>query len=126
MISVDALPQIFFPFNRGSQTMKKLPFTYVTTGGKSANVLFPMHPQTRSPEQVGKLLASTLAAMTEQIHQAGDISNGDVLQALAMAMAIRLELTGVERTTGLSLANQLIETAYQATAKAITVPAGHA
>ena len=72
--------------------MKKLPYTAVTASGEYIQFSFPLHPLTESPEQVGELLTRVLDAIDRSINDDDGASDGDVLQALCMALAVRTRM----------------------------------
>lgn len=98
--------------------MAVLPFTAVTTGGVSYDVSFPLHPQTRSGEQVSEMLAAVLDALSECIERGDEVGNGDVLQALAMAAAVRIRMLETDDGPGRRLFHSLTEAACDATSRA--------
>lgn len=68
---------------------KLMQFTAVTSGGRAYDIDFPLHPETRSPSAVSDLVTALLAAITTHAGSRDDVSDGDILQALAMTTAIR-------------------------------------
>ena len=79
----------------------RLPYTAVTSTGDAYEIRFPLHPETRSPERISDLLSSALAAISKEVESGTPISDGDVLQGISMALAIRARL--VDATPGASL-----------------------
>jgi hypothetical protein len=72
------------------------------------DVDFPLHPATRSPEAVSRLVGQIL----EQIQdQAEPVEDADVLQALAIATAVRVALANANRRLGVELAVELLDVA---------------
>ena len=71
---------------------KKLPYRVVTDSGKEFELSFPLHDETESAVQVSQLLSALLETVTREIGVLGEVGNGDVLQALAMALAVRTRL----------------------------------
>ena len=69
--------------------MKKLPYRAQTATGDTLNIEFPLHAETESPVKVSQLLTAVLETIDKEVAVAGPMANGDVLQALAMAVAIR-------------------------------------
>jgi hypothetical protein len=94
--------------------MPHLPYIVETESGKSAEFRFPLHPQTKSPVRVNQLVAVLLDSLDKEIKLLRDVGNGDVLQALAMTLAIRATMApaNVEATT--NLADDLSQTALAA------------
>jgi hypothetical protein len=72
------------------------------------------------------MVGAILEGLTRSIGQRTDISDGDVLQALAMAMAVRAEMVKAPSGAAQSLSKQLVETAMQATEHADRGPGGSA
>ena len=64
-------------------------FVAVTSGGRAYEIEFPLHPETRSANSVSDLVTALLAAISEHVGARDEVSDGDVLQALAMTTAIR-------------------------------------
>ena len=58
----------------------------------SRRIEFPLHPLTVSEAQVGKLLEVVLEAITQQVDAHAKVSDGDLLQSLCMALAIRMHM----------------------------------
>lgn len=69
--------------------MKHLPYRVTTTSGAVIDIRFPLHAQTVSAVTVSQLLDSVLQTLSREIALAPNVGNGDVLQALAMALAVR-------------------------------------
>lgn len=72
--------------------MSKLPYKVTTANGKVYLVDFELHPETASVVHVNHLLTSVLDAVDKEISILGDAATGDVLQALAMALATRTRI----------------------------------
>ncbi len=72
--------------------MSKLPYKVTTANGKVYLVDFELHPETASAVHVNHLLTSVLGAVDQEINILGDAATGDVLQALAMALAARTRI----------------------------------
>ena len=73
---------------------RTLPYKVTTATGNQLEFEFPLHPQTVSPVQVSQLLTAVLAALDREIKLLGQVGNGDLLQALAMALAARSRMLG--------------------------------
>lgn len=74
-------------------TETTLPYSVETQTGDSFRIEFPLHAETGSSVRVNQLLSAVLAAVDRDIRLGGEeTSNGDVLQALAMAMAVRARM----------------------------------
>jgi hypothetical protein len=104
----------------------KLGFTAVSSAGAALAIEFPLHPDTRSADQVAELLSGVLAALSEVIERDGDVSDGDVLQALAMAAAIRSRRVAVPVTVTRQLLDQLLDDSLDAVGAATPTRAGRA
>ena len=98
--------------------MKKLPYRARTVTGDVFDIEFPLHDETGDPVRVGQLVSALLDAIDRDIALAGDTSNGDVLQAAAMAMAIRARMIHSPREATEMLSTQLLQAALQAVAEA--------
>lgn len=68
---------------------KHLPYKATTAGGQTLEFDFPLHAETESAVNVANLMGVVLATLDREIAQVGPISNGDLLQALAMTLAVR-------------------------------------
>lgn len=71
---------------------KRLPYRATTASGNQFDFDFPLHPETGSAVHVANLLDAVLATLDREIRQLGPVSNGDVLQAVAMALAVRTRI----------------------------------
>ena len=69
--------------------MRQLPYRAQTATGDTIDIEFPLHAETESPVKVSQLLTAVLETIDKEVAVAGPMANGDVLQALAMAVAIR-------------------------------------
>ena len=98
--------------------MKKLLFTAVTSGGRAYDIEFPLHPQTRSPEAVSDLLTGLLDRLSSDLEKRSDVSDGDVLQALAMTLAIRARMIDVEPESTQQLIGELLGESLRAAQEA--------
>ena len=66
-----------------------LQFVALTSGGRAFDIEFPLHPQTQSVPAVSGLVTKLLEVLSEHARDRDDVSDGDILQALAMTSAIR-------------------------------------
>jgi hypothetical protein len=86
---------------------KTLPYRAVTTSGAVIECEFALHPETTSATDIGEMVSRVLGALDMRIE--GDtkhpVANGDVLQALAIALALRAEML----PTGHAMKTQLVE-----------------
>lgn len=108
--------------------MKRLPYRVTTATGAVLDIEFPLHAETVSPVRVGQLLSATLEQIDRELEILGDTANGDVLQALAMALAVRAAMIDGPRHVTDALASDLLETALAAveTPPPYNGPVGHA
>ena len=108
--------------------MPQLPYRAITDTGAVLDVTFPLHEQTASAMRVQQLLSALLATLTREIAVLGPTGNGDVLQALAMALAVRAGMVGPAPAAALTLSRELVVTATDAVSRAalVRLPAGHA
>lgn len=104
---------------------KTLSFTTVQPG-TSRHIEFPLNPQTVSAEHVGTLLANLLETITTQIGNHSRVSDGDVLQALCMTLAIRMNMIDAPPNTVRTLVSTLLEQADNAVVDSTMQPTGSA
>jgi hypothetical protein len=104
----------------------RLSYTAVSSAGDAYEIRFPLHPETRSPERVSDLLSSALEAISKDVESGTPISDGDVLQALSMALAIRARLVDAAPGTSLRLMHELVDSAFAAALEARCYRAGRA
>lgn len=110
--------------------MSQLSYTAVTRQGEAYDIHFPLHPETRSPDMVSGILTRTLAAITTEVDTqataGGGVSDGDILQSLAMAMAVRARLVDAPPAVSVRLMHGLVDQAFAATLDASSYRAGQA
>ena len=106
--------------------MDFLPYTAVTTGGEAYRVNFPLHPETRAPDQVADMLNEVLGSLGDIIDNREGVSDGDVLQALTMAIAIRAKMVKAPLSASEQLLGQLLGDALEAVEEATPQATGHA
>jgi hypothetical protein len=108
--------------------VKTLPYRARTATGDVYEVEFPLHRETGDPVRVSQLVSAMLEAIDRELAVAVETSNGDVLQAAAMALAIRTRMIHAERQTVERLAVGLFRAALDAVAVANHRPplSGHA
>jgi|TARA_B100002019_G_scaffold280014_1_gene282495 hypothetical protein len=96
-----------------NKKITRLPVDVTTAMGDKFSFNFKLNEHTADPIKVSNLLSSVLATLDNEIKLLGETSNGDVLQGLAMALAIRSKIIhGADDTTpGLvkSLVNDALE-----------------
>ena len=88
-----------------------LPFRTTTATGNQFDFEFKLHPETASPVQVSNLLAALLETLDREIDRIGEVGNGDVLQALAMGLAVRTRMLGPGSDRIDGLVRELVESA---------------
>jgi len=108
--------------------MTRLPYRARTASGETFDIEFPLHGQTQNAVRVAQILSAVLEAIDKDIALAGESSNGDVLQAVAMAMAIRARIIHGRQDAVEQLSVQLLQAALKAVAAADhrAPQAGHA
>ncbi|MCB1802027.1 MAG: hypothetical protein KDI82_10110 [Gammaproteobacteria bacterium] len=103
-----------------------LQFVAVTSAGRAYDIDFPLHPQTRSARVVSDLITALLEAISQQAESRQDISDGDILQALAMTLAIRGRMLEAMADTIAALSHELYESAWGAARDAQSYAAARA
>ena len=94
--------------------MKQLPFKVKTATGDLFEIVFPLHRDTGDPIKVEQLVSVILRAVDAEMSVTGPTSNGDVLQAVAMTLAIRTAMIHAPLGTSILLTNELIRDALKA------------
>lgn len=98
--------------------MLTLPYRAVTSSGTVIDVAFELHPETVSAARVGELLSALLNALDTQVEGGRTAANGDVLQAVAMALALRAEMLPAPREMKEELALDVVARALRSVAGA--------
>ncbi len=93
---------------------QQLPYDVTTATGERIAFEFPLHGETQSAMRVSQLLTAVLAAVDRELRVLGNTANGDVLQALAMALAARTAMLHAPYAVGHQLATDLAATALAA------------
>lgn len=75
------------------------------------DVDFPLHPATKSPEDVSELVGHILSDIDHYVGKIGDVSQNDVLQALAIATAVQVAKTKASDKAGVELSMELLDIA---------------
>lgn len=101
---------------------RHLPYRATTANGETIDVTFDLHAETRQEVDVSALLTGLLGAIDARVAEREGVSNGDVLQALAMAMALRVAMIPAPRTVTEPLARDLLDTALSCASFAQRVP----
>ena len=97
---------------------RRLPYQVTTASGNQFDFDFPLHEQTVSPMQVSQLLSAVLATLDREIKVIGPVGNGDLLQALSMALAARARMLPGDGEQVQKLTRELVEVALTATVQA--------
>ena len=98
--------------------MKQLPYRAQTATGDTIDIEFPLHAETESPAKVSQLLTAILKTINKEVAVAGPMANGDVLQAVAMAVAIRSRMIHAPSEITSDLAKTVIAYALDAATNA--------
>jgi hypothetical protein len=85
----------------------------------SRRIEFPLHPLTVSEAQVGKLLEVVLEAITQQVDAHAKVSDGDLLQSLCMALAIRMHMADAPAAAARNLVATALDQADTAVADSL-------
>jgi len=91
----------------------KLPFDYTTPTGERFEVQFLLHPDTVSAMRVSQLLGRLVETLDHEIGILGDTANGDVLQAMTMALALRAGMIHANPSLTGQLCNDLLGRALE-------------
>ena len=107
---------------------KSLDVKTITSDAVEFDFNFPLHPATESAELVGRLLTATLDTLSAALAEAEKSSHKDVLQALAMALAIHAKIDGLVTEADKIYVHRLLNHALKAvaSAEARTAMIGHA
>ena len=107
--------------------MANLPYTAHTETGDTFVIEFPLSEHTEDGVRVHQLMTTVLSSVANDLKILGTVSNGDILQALSMALAVRTRMVFAPEQTMRTIVTELTETAlsacYQAERK--SDPAGH-
>ncbi|KAB2311620.1 hypothetical protein F8A87_07445 [Betaproteobacteria bacterium SCN2] len=103
-----------------------LAFTALTSSGLAYDIDFPLHPGTRSADGVSGLLTALLDCLSQQLDGRHPVSDGDVLQALTMTLAIRARMTGPDAEATERLVVDLFREAHAAARTARSYAMGRA
>jgi hypothetical protein len=90
-----------------NHTADTLPFTATTTAGEVLEFQLPLHPHTSSADHLGTLVQAILECVSQVVEGPQDMSDGDVLQALTLALAVRLRVAGMGSETARRLVEDL-------------------
>lgn len=106
--------------------MSVLSYTAVTRSGRTYDIEFPLHPLTRSREGVGDAVTALLAALSRETDAGKGLSDGDILQALAMTLALRAQMANGSPEHMRTLVRELYDQAHAAVQSAAQRRTGHA
>lgn len=91
----------------------RLVYPVWSESGRSLSFSFPLHPLTHAPTHVGDLLDAVLDTLDREVYAMG-ATNGDVLQALAMALACRAAVMEGSLEANTAFADDLAQDALAA------------
>ncbi len=103
-----------------------LKYVAVTEGGQAFDIEFPLHPETQSGQSVSDLMSRLLEVISAHVQDRGEVSDGDILQALTMTTAIRGRMLGDDTSVIQGLTRQLYDDAWNAVSAARDYAAGRA
>lgn len=104
---------------------KILPYTSHHPG-EQREIEFPLHPATTNAVQIRNLLDALLNTLGQEIRLQGPISDGDLLQALCMALAVRMHQVQAPAEAVRALVAEALSQADQAVQAASARSVGHA
>ena len=107
--------------------MAHLPYIVHTDTQDAFDIEFPLSEHTEDSVRVHQLLTTVLNSIANDLKIVGTVSNGDILQALSMALAVRTRMVYAPEQTMRTIVADLTETALTASyaAKRESDPAGH-
>lgn len=107
--------------------MAHLPYTVHTDTQDTFDIEFPLSEHTEDSVRVHQLLTTVLNSIANDLKIVGTVSNGDILQALSMALAVRTRMVYAPEQTMRTIVADLTENALTASyaAKRESDPAGH-
>jgi hypothetical protein len=103
-----------------------LQFVALTSSGRAFDIDFPLHPETQSPKAVSDLVSRLLETISEHASTRDDVSDGDILQALAMTAAIRGRMLDADPEQIEALTRLLLDNAWGAVKQANAYTAARA
>jgi hypothetical protein len=92
----------------------RLPFTATTATGERFEISFPLHPHTASAVRVSQVVSAVLEAVDREGSVSPATANGDILQAVAMALAIRAAMIEAPKEITDRLAMEVVRTSLTA------------
>ena len=107
--------------------MTHLPYIVHTDTQDTFDIEFPLSEHTEDSVRVHQLLTTVLNSIANDLKIVGTVSNGDILQALSMALAVRTRMVYAPEQTMRTIVADLTESALAASyaAKRESDPAGH-
>ena len=107
--------------------MAYLPFTVHTDTRDTFDIDFPLSEHTEDSVRVHQLLITVLNSIAHDLKIVGAASNGDILQALIMALAVRTRMVYAPEQTMRAIVADLVDSTLAASyaAKRESGPAGH-
>ena len=94
--------------------MKKIPYRATTSTGDIFDIEFPLSQDTGDAVRVSQLISEILLSIDRTLAVGTPTPNGDVLQAIAMAMSVRARMIHAPTETSSRLAMELLSTALAA------------
>ena len=94
--------------------MKVLSYSVITSSGRAYDIEFPLHAHTRSESGVSQIVTELLEQLSDILASDNSVSDGDVLQSLAMLLAVRARMLDDKPDTIARLSHDLLQTALQA------------
>lgn len=94
--------------------MATLPYRTISNSGAIIDASFELHEHTGDARHVALMLSAVMSVLDREISPLQQVANGDVLQALAMALALRAEMLPAAHEMKHELARQLLEQALAA------------
>jgi hypothetical protein len=107
--------------------MPYLPYTVLSDTGDTFDIEFPLSEHTEDSMRVHQILSTVLNSVAQDLKIVGTMSNGDILQALTMALAVRARMVHAPENTMRTIVNDLNTNALDACYAAArqSDPAGH-
>jgi hypothetical protein len=91
---------------------KKLPFTIIHKNN-NIDLFFNLHPETKDEDVVGKVAEELINNIDKQLKKYATISDGDLIQSLAILIATRIHISPFDNTKMINLMNQLIKNGHK-------------
>ena len=90
---------------------KTLPYLATTTSGRQLAFDFRLHPDTASEAALAMLASDLLAALDRRLGDPARIGNGDVLQSIALVLAVRARMVDAPARVIDRLVRDLVDSA---------------